>query len=595
MPPSQIRSRSGCSACRIKRKKCDETKPGCQRCEGSGIQCPGYAFIACDPVKRTRRAKKPTATLNTQRQSIPTDISSEIAKSSSVVGSMKSPFDVTVHSSGNFGSSETSLLSDMTDNHREDITRAHQSNSTHRAGVAYGNHFHMGTGPNCTFHILKEQTHVYSSVTSSYEHSDLSQQLLPPPSLDQRCSSDLRVYSAQDSDDVRRVIFGSLVLDRNSASNTLSFILESYAAWIQRTAYDPVRVARRSKDAIVKHYGSSIESRWTITLMANLVRRLAKSRSTDVIYTRACSTIVSALQARLRHDIALVPSRDPCETKILNATNVLDSALGLVSILAICNNMVAGMEILREAAPVFRWLCPGSPGNQVHLQTLFLHPVDSLRDYAIMDLFSSIIAPRPTTFQYDATIDPKLESSVLAFSDDVGIQWARGIPDQITLAFARIGALRRSLTWDPRELDELEAMLQSFVPFPTISSDSHTALARAVVQECWREVGYIYLYMGVCRANAGDRRVAQALSRFLSAINRVKPGRVPDSFLMMGLVIAGFIARNIVDRTTILERINGVEAFKYSGSSTSSCLQRIWNIVDAEGRPVTWDDWRASF
>ncbi|KAF8671536.1 hypothetical protein RHS04_08233 [Rhizoctonia solani] len=510
---------------------------------------------------------------------------------------MERYFDVATHTRASraSSSSEASLPLDTIHGYIDHTNWTHQPGTTSQTEAAYDDHFHMGTGPNSAFQTLKTQTHDFSSVTSSYEHFDLCQQLPPPLLSDQSCHTDPYVHSTQDSEDVRRVIFGSLVLDKNSASNTLSFILESYAAWIQRTAYDPVRVARRSKDAIVKHYGSSIESRWTITLMANLVRRLAKSRSTDVIYTRACSTMVSVLQARLRHDIALVPSRDPCETKILNATNVLDSALGLVSILAICNNMVAGMEILREAAPVFRWLCPGSPGNQVHLQTLFLHPVDSLRDYAIMDLFSSVMAPRSTTFQYDVTIDPKLESSVLAFSDDVGIQWARGIPDQITLAFARIGALRRSLTWEPRELDELEAMLQSFVPLPTISSDSHTALARAVVQECWREVGYIYLYMGVCRANAEDRRVMQALSRFLSAINRVKPGRVPDSFLMMGLVMAGFIARNIVDRTTILERINGVEAFKYSGSSTSSCLERIWNIVDAEGRPVTWDDWRVSF
>ncbi|KAF8751126.1 hypothetical protein RHS01_08637 [Rhizoctonia solani] len=507
---------------------------------------------------------------------------------------MERYFDVATHTRASraSSSSEASLPLDTIHGYIDHTNWTHQPGTTSQTEAAYDDHFHMGTGPNSAFQTLKTQTHDFSSVTSSYEHFDLCQQL-PPLCYQTRAVTQIPMFTVPKT----LKTSGESSLAHWCLTRTQQVTLSPLYSKA-RTAYDPVRVARRSKDAIVKHYGSSIESRWTITLMANLVRRLAKSRSTDVIYTRACSTMVSVLQARLRHDIALVPSRDPCETKILNATNVLDSALGLVSILAICNNMVAGMEILREAAPVFRWLCPGSPGNQVHLQTLFLHPVDSLRDYAIMDLFSSVMAPRSTTFQYDVTIDPKLESSVLAFSDDVGIQWARGIPDQITLAFARIGALRRSLTWEPRELDELEAMLQSFVPLPTISSDSHTALARAVVQECWREsqqVSNVWLYQGVCRANAEDRRVVQALSRFLSAINRVKPGRVPDSFLMMGLVMAGFIARNIVDRTTILERINGVEAFKYSGSSTSSCLERIWNIVDAEGRPVTWDDWRVSF
>ncbi|KDN42825.1 hypothetical protein RSAG8_06579, partial [Rhizoctonia solani AG-8 WAC10335] len=48
MPPSQVRSRGGCLACKSKHKKCDETKPNCQRCERSGLKCSGYVFITCD-------------------------------------------------------------------------------------------------------------------------------------------------------------------------------------------------------------------------------------------------------------------------------------------------------------------------------------------------------------------------------------------------------------------------------------------------------------------------------------------------------------------------------------------------------------------
>lgn len=37
------RSRSGCWTCRLRRKKCDERRPGCETCERLGISCHGYA------------------------------------------------------------------------------------------------------------------------------------------------------------------------------------------------------------------------------------------------------------------------------------------------------------------------------------------------------------------------------------------------------------------------------------------------------------------------------------------------------------------------------------------------------------------------
>ncbi|KAK7216065.1 hypothetical protein V2G26_004068 [Clonostachys chloroleuca] len=36
---SIVRSRTGCHACRTRRKKCEEQKPVCTRCAGSGVEC----------------------------------------------------------------------------------------------------------------------------------------------------------------------------------------------------------------------------------------------------------------------------------------------------------------------------------------------------------------------------------------------------------------------------------------------------------------------------------------------------------------------------------------------------------------------------
>ncbi|CAE6410989.1 unnamed protein product [Rhizoctonia solani] len=84
---------------------------------------------------------------------------------------------------------------------------------------------------------------------------------------------------------VRRVLFGSLALDRNAESNSLPFVLESYAAWIHRGVFDPVKVARRMKCSIVERYTYSVETRWITILLANIIGRSAKSR----LMSQACS------------------------------------------------------------------------------------------------------------------------------------------------------------------------------------------------------------------------------------------------------------------------------------------------------------------
>ncbi|KAB5530277.1 fungal-specific transcription factor domain-containing protein [Coniochaeta sp. 2T2.1] len=41
---SKHKSRSGCQACKLRRLKCDETKPSCRNCQKKGQECPGYTL-----------------------------------------------------------------------------------------------------------------------------------------------------------------------------------------------------------------------------------------------------------------------------------------------------------------------------------------------------------------------------------------------------------------------------------------------------------------------------------------------------------------------------------------------------------------------
>ncbi|KAI1384916.1 uncharacterized protein F4822DRAFT_416684 [Hypoxylon trugodes] len=58
---SKPKVRTGCITCRIRRVKCDETKPSCTRCESTGRKCDGYGGAA--PPRQRKRAPQSSVPL----------------------------------------------------------------------------------------------------------------------------------------------------------------------------------------------------------------------------------------------------------------------------------------------------------------------------------------------------------------------------------------------------------------------------------------------------------------------------------------------------------------------------------------------------
>lgn len=72
--------RTGCITCKIRHKKCDETKPACRRCTSTGRKCDGYA-----PVGRPRQAQRNSEiSLATNSSAIPIKTSKQIFAASSL-------------------------------------------------------------------------------------------------------------------------------------------------------------------------------------------------------------------------------------------------------------------------------------------------------------------------------------------------------------------------------------------------------------------------------------------------------------------------------------------------------------------------------
>ncbi|CAE6413799.1 unnamed protein product [Rhizoctonia solani] len=613
MSPSQVRSRGGCLACKSKHKKCDETKPDCQRCERSGLQCSGYAFVTCDSEgKAVKHLTRPRSKLRTRARQQATPVQTrqrvtEAASTSTAKGAAATVRENAPESSFSFieHSSEGGYkdLGFDTTNHAFDAARvaSHPSFGFTRPETAIEGNRQNKTRHNAPndqssytypadYLPIPQSGVLYTPVIQTSSHSTtqhsnlvLGQRFTFPRALNSSHPANPGI-GPQDPEAM------------NLESNSLSFILENYVAWIQRTAFDPVKVARKSKDRIVKHFGDSIESRWTIILLSNLIGKLAKSRSMEEINTPTYLPIVSELRKRVCLRITRSKSHSQHgELEIRETVMMLENVVDTTMVFAIAGSADPRLELMREAAPLFHWACPDSPSRQIHLQTLFLQPTGYIRDYVAMDIFWSVLSSRPMIIQYDTTIDPELGLSVMNLSDDTGIQWTRGIPDQVTLVFARINALRGTSIWDLGFFTELETTLRDFVPIATVASEPNLVIGKTAVQECWRQTAYIYLYMGLCGVSADDPRVIQARSNFFTIVNSVKPGRVPDTFIMLCFAIAGVAAHDEVDRGIIRYRMLGVETLSYRRDCALAMLEKLWKMVDTESRPAMWADLKSIY
>ncbi|CAE6404374.1 unnamed protein product [Rhizoctonia solani] len=259
------------------------------------------------------------------------------------------------------------------------------------------------------------------------------------------------------------------------------------------------------------------------------------------------------------------------------------------------NNVVT---LRQEAAPIFRQLCPGPSDGAIDLPPLLRHPLVCLRQYAHIDILFSVIMDFPTLFQYDvagpASPSLHLGSQMAEIQGDSCLQWLHGTPDQLTLLFAKMKSMRQNgLTPTTETVASFEDKIHDLQTFSSSSSESLLVIVRFVVQECWRQVAFIYLYMAVCGDGSNSPRVKQAFKDFAKLLQGIKPGRVLDEFLRMIVLLIAPAAHRKRDREIVWRRIIELytpgRAFQAS-RNLISVVEDYWGRVDAEGRPIVWSD-----
>ncbi|KAF8732487.1 hypothetical protein RHS02_07436, partial [Rhizoctonia solani] len=663
MSAPSLRSKSGCFACKRRRKKCDESKPTCLRCAKSGLECRYVApphesksriktrFIyespmIAGPLSFDRQQRIPHSAL-APSPSPPTALACflDLETDTNTANELYFPF---VHSPSDhpldfslprddswhptlvqpssFRSRRTGQTLDQIPTHPEqvadqlalvlspnsDSSMPYASSSQSQASRPPSDisTASMTAGQASLFQALLSLARPEDSlVLSAFENLSCDSQGAGLPSPESDLDPDPLVNEdreEQDLEGIERNLCIVPTLSRNAESNTLAFVLQSYARWFASTVYDPLRIASQAKQNIVRQVTSSQPTRTRVILVANAFRMLG---STVDLNARGAS-LLTVLRTEVHQDLSLFKSQSPStqrERDMSAALQMLENILEVVSVHFYTSSLPVVLELLQAVAPVFRRACPEPPEQLVNLPRMLIEPGLYRRYFAVMDVGLSVVTNRPQLFRYDVSYTAEVRERMIKqdYTADFGLEWLYGIPDRFILLFAWINGLRED--YYEGEVDsEIVFRVEEQIKNERVGQNLHTAtdsdpvfrIRRLVVQECWRQVVYIFLYMALCGASAADPRVDKAFSIFMRLIRETKPARNPDAFLFIPMLACGVAARNEKDRETFKQRILAVRECSVPGivgNGGVHVLQDIWARTDLEGRPAIWADFSISY
>ncbi|CAE6524563.1 unnamed protein product [Rhizoctonia solani] len=657
MSAPSLRSRSGCFACKRRRKKCDESKPICTRCAKSGLECryirppeetkskTKARFIYEAPVLAgpsmplhqphsvaARSLPSPPVTLEIVDLPSSMDMSNDlyfpfVPSPSNRVLDFSLPSDDTWHPAliqpASFQSPPTGQTLDQLIVHPDQVadqlalvlspafepSALYPSPSQSRASRPPSDvsTAPMTAGQASLFQALLSLARPEDKLVLS-AFGDAEASGLPSPKSERDGTDSVASEEEHELEGVTRNLCVTPTLARNAESNTLAFVLQSSkdARWFTSTVYDPLRIAQQAKQNILRQITGSGPTRARVILVANAFRMLG---STVDLNARGAS-LLTMLRTEVHQDLSLFNSKSPAperESDMSASLQMLENILEVVSIHFYTVPLPVILALLQATAPVFRRACPEPPEQLVNLPRMLIEPGLYRRYFAVMDVGLSVVTNRPQLFRYDVsyTADVRERMIKLDYTTDYGLEWLYGIPDRFILVLAWINGLREDFYG--REVDpDIVARVEEQIRSERVGQNLHTAsdsdpvfrIRRLVVQEVWRQVVYIYLYMALCGANASDPRVEKAFSVMMRLIRETKPGRNPDAFLFIPMLACGVAARNEKDRETFKQRIFAVRECSVPGivgNEGAHVLKDIWDRADAEGRPAVWADFSKSY
>ncbi|CAE6361183.1 unnamed protein product [Rhizoctonia solani] len=212
-----------------------------------------------------------------------------------------------------------------------------------------------------------------------------------------------------------------------------------------------------------------------------------------------------------------------------------------------------------------------------------------IKRFAIYDAMSAFLlgVPPLAEYGYDCECD----------SERHGFEWAYGIPVTLLQIISQVNSWRAGsrVTLDDWKTLEMHVLTWKLpcVMLEQASTPENVNVARAAVQEGWRHVLLIYVYMGVCGVSSHDSRAQTSVDRIFQLGEIVGSSHI-GVHMLAHCVAAGLAARLEKHRIAVYEKLvsfRNTRNWIFSGSQFSEILYHLWHGNGAGGAAVTWDDY----
>ncbi|CAE6485805.1 unnamed protein product [Rhizoctonia solani] len=285
-----------------------------------------------------------------------------------------------------------------------------------------------------------------------------------------------------------------------------------------------------------------------------------------------------------------VTNHPPSKPSIQESEDRLTGLLELAYLTFLVVDTVAGYALLKRALPQFLYLVSNDPqlwserNSQlaISLPRVLSTPRYEIRRFVFYDMMCALVLGIPPLAEYDPGEPPMVTYPPLP------MEAFHGIPVEWILIIGHVH-VRRS------DWRNLEAQTLSWYPriSDVWSEESAELVFRMAIQESWRHATLIYIYMGMCGVGSLDRRVQASVKQMIRLMTIV---RVPpmDVHLSTPCIIAGIAARYETQRALIYQRLlsyRNTHIWVLRGADFAPILKHLWHGAGVDGSEVTWGDY----
>ncbi|KAL5633970.1 hypothetical protein ACGC1H_005978 [Rhizoctonia solani] len=530
---------TSCLTCKQRHKKCDQRVPACVKCEQDKVGCLGYGHIL-DTTKARGSSRR--LVLIRPRPRPETGGSEELERGVREGGSLRKRLP------------EDSVAATFDPVH----TNAHDHTPS---SVACNSRSQRDNLPLCTTpQVMESPIPTFRKVAGLYvqlpRHTfDPLKTLLNNPLFDE-------YLLVQHTQLVDKWYFKPIDIEKQLSRASIVSVLQTPVASVSRWI---ALIGFGIYEAFIKGDASynQLHRSW-MEYIGNLLRRELSSDST-----------LHEVQIRRRDLIHVSLLR----TLVVHSSNVY--------------------QVLRSVTPAFLQsafsnpaLWPsGSNPAYIPLMSILTMGSHELAYFTLIDCACAMAFGLPQLVEYDTTM--------YALPTPSSHQWAHCSPTEFQVVLAEINACRDKSP-AARDWREIERWLLAWQSRPGehTFTESWMTVAWYAVQESWRLVLLIYLYLAVCDTPSDNPQIQSYLKQILSVIGTVKKrGSEANVSFFIHHLIVGICACSEVHRKAVRDKLSAHQGTRFwltRASDFVPVLDHLWHGAGADGRPIRWSDYMRS-